>query len=353
MIFFYINNVLKAGQAARGRQIYENENAFRKIINANLRCWSADTFFVTRIFTDENNLIRKFFFHLFFFIRLIFLSRNAKIYSRNLSLVYLANKLGFSVFWEAHDMPKGKNSQLLNKLICKIKVISISNALSQKLQKDYQIPLENILVAHDGVDIQLYDEYRNFKIEDMRKKFGLPIDTKIILHSGTIKKERGTALFKDVLEQLPEWTFVQVGGSEADLNSLKSELSSYKNFMVLEHQTIENLIQIQLCSDALFYMITKDTPTYWCCSPMKIFEFLACGKPIVASDIGSLSEIISKNNAFTFEPFNAHSLKNALLLLNQKELCESISKNSLHHVRQNYTWDIRAKSILRFAGIVP
>ena len=95
-------------------------------------------------------------------------------------------------------------------------------------------------------------------------------------------------------------------------------------------------------------MITKETSTYWCCSPMKIFEFLATGKPIVASNIGSLNEILTKEVAFLYDPEDKKSLENALSKLSLVNESSSLSKNAETLVRQKYTWDIRAQKILNF-----
>jgi glycosyltransferase involved in cell wall biosynthesis len=147
---------------------------------------------------------------------------------------------------------------------------------------------------------------------------------------------------------MPNWYFVQVGGNSKDINFLKSEFKSFDNFIFIPHQDVESLIQLQLCSDALFYMITKETSTYWCCSPMKIFEYLASGKPIVASNIGSLNEILSKDVALLYDPEDRDSLQKALLKLEEGSANQELSKNAISLVRQKYTWVIRAQQIISF-----
>lgn len=347
-MFIFTNNILKTSKSARARQIYENEIAFKNVIKTSFMSIIADDFMLSRIFKNESNGLRKIFFHLYFVFKVILLNRNSYVYSRNLSIVYLANKLGFNVIWEGHDLPKGINMKFLKKMVNQCKIVTISKALADKICLEYKFSPAFIFVAHDGVDIELYDKYRNSEREAIRKKFNIPLEKKIILHSGSIMKERGSLLFKEVLSVLPDWYFVQVGGNLKDIEFLRSELKTFDNFLFIPHQDVETLIQLQLCSDALFYMITKETSTYWCCSPMKIFEYLASGKPIVASNIGSLNEILSKDVAILYDPEDRNSLQQALLKLADGNASIELSKNAVSLVRQKYTWKIRAQQILSF-----
>ena len=60
------------------------------------------------------------------------------------------------------------------------------------------------------------------------------------------------------------------------------------------------------------YPITKDTATWWCCSPMKLFEYMATKIPILGINIGAVSEIINKNNAIIFDSEDKNSLIEAI-----------------------------------------
>ena len=81
---------------------------------------------------------------------------------------------------------------------------------------------------------------------------------------------------------------------------------------------------------------------------MKLFEYMASGTPIVASDLPSLREVLDTSNSFLFEPDNAASLASEI---------ESVFKNGkeadLKAMRafdkiQFYSWNNRAKKILKF-----
>jgi glycosyltransferase involved in cell wall biosynthesis len=81
---------------------------------------------------------------------------------------------------------------------------------------------------------------------------------------------------------------------------------------------------------------------------MKMFEYMASQRPIVASDLPSIREVLSENNAVLIEPDNPQSLAEGIKkALTDKELSQRISQQTQTDVEE-YTWDKRAQKILEF-----
>ena len=85
-------------------------------------------------------------------------------------------------------------------------------------------------------------------------------------------------------------------------------------------------------------------------SPVKIFEYMACGKPVVTTRIGQIAEIIENGeNGVLCEPDNIQEIcLNLLELIKNKELRSSIGKNARETISSNYTW---RKKALEFSNI--
>jgi glycosyltransferase involved in cell wall biosynthesis len=83
-------------------------------------------------------------------------------------------------------------------------------------------------------------------------------------------------------------------------------------------------------------------------SPLKLFEYMACGIPIVASDIPIFHEILTEGeNAIFFKPSNPESLATCLKkLIDNPELAARIASNAKEKAK-NHTYEKRAKNILK------
>jgi glycosyltransferase involved in cell wall biosynthesis len=81
-------------------------------------------------------------------------------------------------------------------------------------------------------------------------------------------------------------------------------------------------------------------------SPLKLFEYMAAGRPIVASDLPSIREILSDNrNALLVEPGNPQALTAAVRRLKEDPaLGARIARQALDDVQQ-YTWERRAERL--------
>ena len=83
-------------------------------------------------------------------------------------------------------------------------------------------------------------------------------------------------------------------------------------------------------------------------SPMKMFEYMATGRPIVASDLSAIREILKNDyNAILVSCDGIKEWESAIKrLVNNPEFAKIVGDNARKDVLKKYTWDIRAKEIL-------
>jgi len=81
-------------------------------------------------------------------------------------------------------------------------------------------------------------------------------------------------------------------------------------------------------------------------SPLKLFEYMCSNKPIIASNIQAITEIVDENEVFLFDPNVAKSLVNAIKSATSQD-CTPRINNCLQKVEE-FTWNTRARNIYKF-----
>lgn len=359
----YITSVDLPSNAAQSTQILAMSEAFSKILGqdfilfspktkANEKISSVNLSPWIKIDLYENKSLL---YLLFIFRALLFAKKNnfTYIYTRDIAVAILSIFFRLNSIYEIHKEPRSLPSKIIffciNSFICfrNIKFIFISKALSQFYLKTYKIR-NKYSVCHDGVFMDLYDKYRMISKKTLRRELNLP-NVKIMLHSGSIHYGRGGELFEVIIKNFPDILFVQVGGEENDIEFWSVKYKKFKNILFIKRVNNEILVKYQMAADYLLYPLTKDCDTWWCASPLKLFEYLATGIPIFSSNIGSIMEILNQRCVFLFNPSNHSELSDILKKYqnNSTEL-KKRANVGMNIVRNNYTWPDRAKKILRF-----
>ncbi len=208
------------------------------------------------------------------------------------------------------------------------------------------IPHEHIFVAPDGVNLSRFaiSETR----QECRTKLGLPADKKIALYSGHLYVRKGAQTLAEAGAMLDDTLCVFVGGTEIDVTNFKEKYYAQKNIMILGHRSHADIPYYLRAADVLVIPNSaKSDDARLYTSPMKLFEYMASGTPIVAADLPSLREVLNERNAM----FVAADDPQALAFGIQKLIADPAhSKNISDQAKEdvhNFTWDKRAQSILK------
>ena len=143
---------------------------------------------------------------------------------------------------------------------------------------------------------------------------------------------------------------MQVGGSDEDIYRYKHYYREFENILFVPYQSNDTILEYQMSADLLFYALTKENDLWWCTSPLKIFEYMATNIPLIASNIGSVSEILNNKNSILFDPENESTIIQAIdYFFQEKENIIKKASIALEDVRDNYTWNKRAEKIINFS----
>lgn len=204
-----------------------------------------------------------------------------------------------------------------------------------------------IAVIPDAFDPALY--YPVDKA-DARRQSGLPEGAFVIGYAGLTFAYRGletlVEAFAGVVNEEPNALLALVGGRSAEVQSLRTlveKLHIPEDKVVFTGQLPqERAVAYVQAADVL---VIPDTVTRMTASPLKLFEYMAAGKPIVCKEMPALREIVTEEAAIFFEGGDAVALRRALLTLaSDAQRRERMSKAALG-LSSGYTYAARAARI--------
>jgi len=102
-------------------------------------------------------------------------------------------------------------------------------------------------------------------------------------------------------------------------------------------------------ADILLVLGTKrDEQSYRYTSPMKVFEYMAMQRTIVASRTPALESILDKDECVFYEPDNAQSLAESITEAAGELVENSVRTGNAYRKARHYSWSARAKRIHTF-----
>ena len=148
----------------------------------------------------------------------------------------------------------------------------------------------------------------------LRRRLGLPADTPVILYSGTFEAYQGLgeliAAIPNVLAAVPSARFVLVGADRegrAALGWAAEELVRAGTLTLVERQPRSAMPVYLAMADLLV-----SPRAFGGNLPLKIFDYLAAGRPIVATDISTHRSVLTRRTAVLVEP-NADALAGGIV----------------------------------------
>lgn len=278
----------------------------------------------------------------------------AVIYSRDrlfsYLLLFLKPLISFPIFLELHEIPESFNRSLTAGLTRRADgIVVISNALKEELV-DAGFESSSILVQPDAAD------KNNFEIssspDSLRKELQLPLDRPLVGFTGNLYSYNGPDVLMELAKQAPDLFFVVVGGSDKHLTEYRQEINrrEIENLHLEGYQPHRQIPRYLKAFDVLLLPLQPEiNRTLKYCSPLKLFEYLMAGRPIVASDLPSLREVLTDgDNALLVNPGEARNYLQAIRrILNNDDLKEKLASNALKTSR-NYSWESRAGKIIEY-----
>ncbi len=181
--------------------------------------------------------------------------------------------------------------------------IGVADSHGEFLQSFEKFPAEKVHVIRNGIDC---DRFRPnpMAARCLRQELGLAQDTPLIGIVAALRPEKNHTMLVRVAKQLTSshpnlhWVIVGDGPTRSDIESLADQLGIRDRIHLLgTRNDTENI----LAGLDLFALCSLNEA-----SPVSILEALACGVPVVASDVGSICESVIEGQTGALFPSEDH-----------------------------------------------
>lgn len=284
------------------------------------------------------------------------------VYGRDVFGCMFAIFLGLPVMIELHS-PIFENKPLLKLLFKKVlkfpnfkKLIVINSYLKEYCINTYHINSKYIEVLHDGADMPS----KNSKVS-IKSFYNFDTSKTKIGYVGHLYEGRGVETLIELSNYCPWAEFHFVGGNETDVIRWKTRVPKKLKSRCIFHGFVnpsmceefrKNFdILVSPYQSKVFSGGKIDTSNWM--SPLKIFEYMSSKRPIVASNLPAIRDIlVNGKTAILCEPRNLKEWIAAFRELRKNNiLYNDLVNNAFKTFSKKYTWRIRAKNLIKIMEI--
>jgi glycosyltransferase involved in cell wall biosynthesis len=224
------------------------------------------------------------------------------------------------------------------------KIIVVTSRLKEILQEDDGVPSDKITVIQNGANIDLF---KPMDVTKAREELGLNQSHKYVCFVGAFRAWEGIEnIVKStplVLQKCPEARFLIVGDGP-----MKQELINLAEQVGVSDKVIfTGMVPYQ---EVPLYINASDVCVFPAAknfrndrtggSPLKLHEYMACGKPVVVGNITGVSEhIMDTDSGFVVDPTNAIEMARAIIaLLENEQLRKEMGERGRKVTIEKYSW---------------
>ncbi|MBI2875296.1 MAG: glycosyltransferase family 4 protein [Candidatus Tectomicrobia bacterium] len=219
------------------------------------------------------------------------------------------------------------------------RLIACSESVRRHVSERVGIPLEKIEMIANGVDLDRFGV--QYDIERVKTELGIPLGSKVVGIIGRISEQKAQDDFikaaKMIHQSVPEAVFLIVGAADDDvlmdrLRRLAVELGIEREVLFIDY--VSDIPKIYSVLDVLI------VPSRWEGFGLILVEAMAAGKPIVATRVGPIPEVVvSGETALLVPPSSPHCIASeAVFLLQNPDRAREMGQKGRERSKR-FSWE--------------
>jgi teichuronic acid biosynthesis glycosyltransferase TuaC len=212
-------------------------------------------------------------------------------------------------------------------------IVTVSPQIHSYICEKYHVPEQRVHLIPNAVNTQIFHPIDK---RQCRALLNLPENDFIIIFVGHFNTRKGSSRLLEAVKNLPDIKLVFIGNEESGSKHLESDQILFKGIVA------HDKLPYYLNAADIFVLPTSAEG----CSNA-LLEAMACGLPIITSDIPANHAILSQDMALFIDPLDIENLRATIILLkNNPDLRTIMSHSILKHVSTSFNIRQRAMRIL-------
>jgi len=289
-------------------------------------------------FTINNFSVKSKYLYTIFLLMSLKLSK--MVYTRDLFCALLLAFGGKKVIWESHVISENILYRATYRLVSYFnlfyRVIVITDSLREKYLSFFDSKLLNVLP--DGCRVNMFCRYHD------------NLERLTVGYVGSFHKGKGIPTVLELAQRLPNYDFIIVGGSASDIAKVRPQGGPNVSFLgYVDQKKLEKIyldIDIALLPNNPSVVIGDAGQEIGAfTSPLKLFEYMSYGLPIVASDLPVLREVLTHNESLLVHYGEIDEWVCALEKLTDVRMRRALGSYGHQRFDKDFSWDVRAQTI--------
>ncbi len=237
------------------------------------------------------------------------------------------------------------------------KIVVVSDQVGERLRTYWKIPAEKVITVPLGADVEAFRPMEGQA--DVRARFGLN-DEPVVMFLGSFHPWHGIDLlvkaFAGVLSAVPQAKLLLVGDGQvrSQIEAQVRQAGLEENVLFtgsVDHPDVPRIVNIADVAVAPYPAMASEL---WF-SPLKVFEYMAAGKALVASRAGQITEVVQDGySGLLVEPGNVDELARSIVqLLHDSALRSRLGANARSEAVAKYSWRAHAEKLEQIFFSVP
>jgi len=268
------------------------------------------------------------------------------VFARNYTLPWLSSRMGMPTVAESHAHVDNRSAPFMRLVYAtRYPAFRLWVTISQFLADHYQslgVPGGKLIVLPDAVDLALFQTPAELPPSPYTD------DRPVVTYTGHLYDYKGIPTVLEAAALLPEVSFHLVGGLPKDLERQRARIEQ----MGLHNVTLHGLRAhgevppFLWHADALLLPPSAHHPSAAWTSPLKVGEYLASGRPVVATSIPALRDWLSEREVNFVPPDHAAAMAEGIItVLRDHDYARSLVQAGLEKA-QTLSYRHRAARVL-------